>query len=67
MNKKQLVSMWIGIVLIVGLCLGEIRGEEQHDNYWFFAQIFLVASLTIGFVFTFIEKKQGDKNNNNKK
>ena len=54
MNKRQLISMWIGIGLVVVMGIA-IRGEE------FLRFITMVTLVTGGFIITFKDKKPKDK------
>ena len=70
MNKKQLVSMWVGIAATCGL--GWLGLYVEHFAYMgykgFFFRAFFVALVTVGLIVTFKDKKDAkpkDNQNNN--
>ena len=65
MNKKQLVSMWVGIVAIVwaGSQEAEVFYVGGHDVDWgnFLLWAILIALVTGGLIYTFKDKKPKDE------
>lgn len=68
MNWKQILSMWLGIVAIVGL--GLLAQYVEHFAYWgykgFCFRALLVALVTGGLIITFKNKKATKPKDNQK-
>ena len=64
MNKKQLISMWAGIGLIILLCM---QAEGTLSKYEFRQFVFVIVLVTGGLIITFADKKgnksKDDQNN----
>ena len=58
MNKRQLISMWVGIGLVVVACFA-FQGEE------FFRMTTMVTFVTGGCIITFKDKQPKDDQKNN--
>ena len=59
MNKKQLICMWCGIVLIVwaGLQETDLIGSYSVDWSNFILWTFLISLVTCGLIYTFRDNK----------
>lgn len=58
MNKKQLICMWCGIVLIVLAGFDKFwSGAAYHDWSNFIMWTFLVSLVTCGLIYTFRDNK----------